>query len=105
MTTVIVIPYAVNMRSHIYMPNRWTSVLVTTVSEPEAFMKRQERLFTVPVPGRRRPCPYSCLSILAILSPVMSANGRSALSHGEQPVEYAGATGGGCSGRHARRRG
>jgi hypothetical protein len=45
------------MRSHIYMPNRLTGVLVTTVSEPEAFMKRQERLFTVAVPGRRRPLP------------------------------------------------
>ena len=36
------------MRSHIYVRTGRTGVLVITISEPEAFMKRRERLFTVP---------------------------------------------------------
>ena len=45
------------MRSHIYVRTGRTGVLVITVGEPEAFVKRRERLFTVPAPGRRRPLP------------------------------------------------
>ena len=66
-------------------------MLVITAGEPEAFVKRRERLFTSRFQVAAARCPYSRLSILAILSPVMSANGQSALSHGEQPAEYAGA--------------
>jgi hypothetical protein len=66
------------MPSHIYLRTGQTGVLVTTVSEPEAFMKRQERLFIVPVRGRRRPL---------LLRLPEHANGQSAFSRPSTPEQ------------------
>jgi hypothetical protein len=100
----------VNMRSHIYLRTGRIGVLVITVGEPEAFVKRRERIFTVRFQVAAAPLPLQLPEHTGDLVSGNVGQRPVGVELGEQQAEYAGAARRlfwsarqGRTGRHRRR--